>query len=265
MVSLLELGAYLATGTAAGLLAGLLGVGGGIIVVPTLVWLFAEAGFVPDWIFHLAVGSSLAALIGTGIAAAYSHHRRGAVRWDLMRALAPWIVMGAGVGSAVAGLLDEVWLRRFFGFFLLFVGTRMLWRRSQSDLRDLPGTLVMGLVGVLIGSVSALLGIGGATLTVPLLARSGLDVRHAIGTSSACGLPIALAGALGFVVVGWGREGLPPGSTGFVYWPAVAGILLASVPAAPLGARLAHSLPLVVLKRIFAALVLMIGLKMLLG
>ena len=264
-MSLLELAAYLATGATAGLLAGLLGVGGGIIVVPALVWLFAEEGFLPDWTFHLAVGSSLAALIGTGIASAYSHHRRGAVRWDLMRALAPWIVLGAGFGSAVAGLLDAVWLRRFFGLFLLYVGTRMLWRRSRDDVRGFPGAFVTGLVGAGIGSMSALLGIGGATLTVPFLTRSGLGVRQAIGTSSACGLPIALAGALGFVLVGWGREGLPPGSTGFVYWPAVVGILLASVPAAPLGARLAHSLPLVVLKRIFAALVLMIGLKMLLG
>lgn len=264
-MSLVELLAYLATGAAAGLLAGLLGVGGGVIVVPALVWVFAEAGFVGDWIFHLAVGSSLATLIGTGIASAYSHHLRGAVRWDLVRALAPWIVIGAWVGSAAAGVLDEAWLRRFFGLFLLYVGGRMLWGRSGDHVRDLPGARSMGLAGTGIGSLSALLGIGGATLTVPFLGRAGLDVRHAIGTSSACGLPIALAGALGFVVTGWGREGLPPGSTGFVYWPAVACILLASVPAAPLGARFAHSLPLVVLKRIFAALVLVIGLKLLLA
>jgi uncharacterized membrane protein YfcA len=264
-MSFAELATYLGTGVLAGLMAGLLGVGGGVVVVPALLWLFAEAGFVADWTFRLAVGTSLAVLIGTGSASAYSHHRRGAVRWDLVRALAPWIVVGAWLGSAVAGILDESWLRRFFGLFLLYVGGDMLWRRSRGEARGMPGILGTGLAGTGIGSLSALFGIGGATLTVPFLARGGLDVRHAVGTASACGPPIALAGALGFVAIGWGREGLPPGSTGFVYWPAVLGILLASVPAAPVGARLAHSLPRAMLKRVFAVLVLVIGGKILLG
>jgi uncharacterized membrane protein YfcA len=264
-MSLVELAAYLATGIVAGLMAGLLGVGGGVVVVPALVWVFVEAGFVADWIFHLAVGTSLATLIGTGSASAYSHHRRGAVRWDLVRVLVPWIVIGAWIGSAIAGLLEEIWLRRIFGIFQIYVGVRMLWPSGKREVRGLPGSLGIGLVGSVIGSLSALLGIGGGTLTVPFLVRSGVDMRRAVATSSACGPPIALAGALGFVAVGWGREGLPPGSTGFVYWPAVAGILLASAPAAPWGARLAHSLPLSVLKRIFAALVLVVGTKLLLG
>jgi uncharacterized membrane protein YfcA len=264
-MSLSELAAYLGTGVVAGLIAGLLGVGGGVVVVPALVWVFVEAGFVADWIFHLAVGTSLATLIGTGSASAYSHHRRGAVRWDLVRLLAPWIVIGAWLGSAVAGLLDETWLRRIFGIFQFYVGVRMMWPSSQAEVRGLPGARGMGLTGTVIGALSALVGIGGGTLTVPFLVRSGLDMRRAVATSSACGPPIALAGALGFVAVGWGREGLPAGSTGFVYWPAVAGILLASVPAAPLGARLAHSLPLLLLKRIFAVLVLVVGTKLLLG
>lgn len=264
-MSLAELSAYLATGVVAGLMAGLLGVGGGIVVVPALVWIFAEAGFGGDWIFHLAVGTSLATLIGTGSVSAYSHHRRGAVRWDLVRVLAPWIVIGAWIGSAVAGLLDETWLRRIFGVFLVYVGVRMMWPSGRAEARGLPGALRVGLVGGVIGTLSALLGIGGGTLTVPFLERCGVDMRRAVATSSACGPPIALAGALGFIAVGWGREGLPPGSTGFVYWPAVAGILLASAPSAPWGARLAHSIPLRVLKRVFAALVLVLGTKLLLG
>ena len=264
-MTLVELAAYLGTGVVAGVMAGLFGVGGGVVVVPALVWVFAEAGFVAQWIFHLAVGTSLATLVGTGSVSAWSHHRRGAVRWDLVRLLVPWIVIGAWIGSAIAGLLDEVWLRRIFGCFLLFVGVRMLWPGTQGAVRRLPGSVGIGMVGTGIGALSALLGIGGGTLTVPFLGRGGVDMRRAVATSSACGPPIALAGALGFIVVGWGREELPIGSTGFVYWPAVAGILLASAPAAPFGARLAHSRPLPVLKRVFGVLVLVLGTKLLLG
>jgi uncharacterized membrane protein YfcA len=264
-MSAVELAAYLGTGVIAGLMAGLFGEGGGVVVVPALVWLFVEAGFVANWIFHLAVGSSLAILIGTGTASAYSHHRHGAVRWELVRFLAPWIVIGAWIGSAVAGWLDEVWMRRFFGVFQIYVGVSMLRPRKQGDISGLPGAFGMGLAGTGIGSLSAILGIGGGTMTVPFLSRFGVDMRQAVATSSACGPPIALAAVLGFIVVGWGREGLPPGSTGFVYWPAVAGVLLASVPAAPWGARLAHRLPVAVLRRFFAVLVLVIGSKLLLG
>ena len=264
-MSWVELAAYLGTGVIAGLMAGLLGVGGGVVVVPALVWLFAQAGFLPDWIFHLAVGTSLAILIGTGSVSAYSHHRRGAVRWDLVRILVPWLVIGAWIGSAVAGLLDGIWMRRIFATFLLYVGLSMLFKRTRSDdVRGLPGSIWIGLAGTGIGTLSALLGIGGGTLTVPFLTRSGFDIRRAVATSAACGPPIALAGVLGFVAVGWGREGLPPGSTGFIYWPAVAGVLLASAPAAPFGARLAHSLPLPVLKRVFALLVLVVAARLLL-
>jgi uncharacterized membrane protein YfcA len=263
-MSPVEILAYLGTGVASGLLAGLFGVGGGVVIVPALIWVFAHAGFPSDWISHLAVGSSLASIIGTGSASVYAHHSRGAVRWDLFRQLAPWIVVGAWIGSAVAGLLDEVWLRRIFGVFLLYVGLRMLFQRATSGAGDSPGAVKVGLTGTAIGGLSALVGIGGGTLTVPFLVRSGVDMRSSVATSSACGLPIALAGTLGFVIVGWGREGLPAGSTGFVYWPAVGAILLASIPTAPLGARLAHSLPLTLLKRIFAGLVLTVAVKLLL-
>ncbi|MCG6860573.1 MAG: sulfite exporter TauE/SafE family protein [Chromatiaceae bacterium] len=264
-MSWVELAAYLGTGVVAGVMAGLLGVGGGIVVVPALVWIFADAGFVPDWIFHLAVGTSLATLIGTGSASAYSHHRRGAVRWDLVRSLVPGLVIGAWIGSAVAGLLDQDWLRRIFGTFLVYVALSMLFKRTREDAHRIPGAVGIGLVATGIGSLSALLGIGGGTITVPFLSRSGVDIRRAVATSAACGPPIALAGVIGFVAVGWGREGLPPGSTGFVYWPAVAGILLASAPSAPVGAHIAHSLPILVLARIFALLVLVVAVKMLLG
>jgi uncharacterized membrane protein YfcA len=264
-VSLPELAAYLGTGVLSGLLAGLLGLGGGVVVVPALIWLFAQAQYASDWIPHLAVGTSLATILGTGSASTYAHHRRGAVRWDLFRQLAPWILMGAWIGSAVAAGLDEAWLRRIFGFFLLYVGLRMLSRHHASASPRPPGGAGLGLAGTIIGSLSALVGIGGGTLTVPYLTRSGVDMRLAVATSSACGLPIAAAGTLGFMAFGWGKEGLPAASTGFVYWPAVAAILLASIPMAPLGARLAHALPVVLLRRVFAVLVLIVALKLMLG
>jgi len=262
-MSWIELAAYLGTGVCAGLIAGLLGIGGGVVVVPALVWIFSGMGFAAEWSFHLAVGTSLATLIGTGSASAYAHHKRGIVRWDLVRILAPWLVIGAWIGAAGAGLLDATWLRRLFGLFQLYVGLSMLFKRTQGEVCNLPSRSAVGLVATGIGSLSALLGIAGGTLTVPFLTRSGLDIRRAVATAAACGPSIALAGVLGFVVVGWGHAELPPGSTGFVYWPAVAGILLASMPSAPIGARLAHTLPLPVLKRIFAVLVLLVAAKLL--
>jgi uncharacterized membrane protein YfcA len=142
---------------------------------------------------------------------------------------------------------------------------RMLWPGAIPESVRWPGTVVAGLVGLGIGTLSALVGIGGGTLTVPFLSRSGVDMRVAVATASACGVPIALAGAIGFIATGWGQEGLPWGSTGFVYWPAVAGILVASVPSAPVGARLAHTLPLPALRRIFAVLVFLVAGKLLAG
>jgi len=258
--------AYLATGVISGLLAGLLGVGGGVVIVPALILLFAHLGFAPDLIAHLAVGTSLATIIGTGLTSALAHNRRGGVRWEIFRRLAPGIVLGAWVGAAIAGFLPQIWLQRVFGVFLLIVGTRMLWSRPADPSRQpsVPGALGLAAAGGGIGALSAIVGIGGGSLTVPYLARVGLSMRQAVGTSSACGLPIALAGTLGFMVIGWGKAGLPVGSTGFVHWPAVGAILLASMPIAPFGARLAHSLPIPILTRIFGVLLVGVAARLLL-
>ncbi len=264
-MDLWELAAYLATGIASGVLAGLFGVGGGVVVVPALIFVFARVGLAPDWIPHLAVGTSLAAIVATGATSAYAHHRHGAVRWDLVRSLAPGIVIGAWAGAALAGFLSDEWLKRIFGCFLLCVGGRMLLHRADTTRRAMPGTPGMFAAGAGIGALSALVGIGGGTITVPFLSRVGIDMRGAVATSSACGVPIALAGALGFMVVGWGREGLPAASTGFVYWPAVAAILAASVPMAPVGAHLAHRLPVDQLKRVFSVLLLILGARLLIA
>jgi uncharacterized membrane protein YfcA len=187
------------------------------------------------------------------------------VRWDLVRQLAPGIVLGAWAGAGFAGILPELALKRLFAVFLVYVGMRTLMPPKVRVARTLPSRAGLWAVGGGIGAISALVGIGGGTMTVPFLAGRGIDLRRAVGTSAACGLPIALAGAIGFGVVGWGREGLPSPSTGFIYWPAVGMLLLASIPAAPLGARLAHSLPVPLLRRGFGVLLLGVAAHLALG
>lgn len=257
--------AYGGVGAFAGLLAGLFGVGGGLVIVPVLALLFARAGFDPEVLMHLAIGTSLATIVFTSLSSVRAHHRRGAVRWELVWRMAPGIVIGAWLGAAMAERLHGEWLRTFFGVFELLVALQMGLNWRASPQRGLPGGAGMGLAGGAIGAVSAIVGIGGGTLTVPFLQWCNVPMRQAVATSAACGLPIAVAGALGFVVSGWGNGQLPPLSSGFLYWPAFAGIVVASVLFAPLGARLAHSLPAPRLKRFFALFLALLGLRMLWG
>ncbi len=253
---------YLLTGVLAGVLAGLLGVGGGIVIVPALIGIFGFQGMTGDWIPQVAVGSSLASIVGTSIASIRAHQRRAAVRWELFRRLVPGLLIGAGLGALVAGHLPGLWLKRIFTLFVFYVAWQMLRARATEAHYPLPGLGGMSLVGTLIGGLSALVGIGGGTLTVPFLIGGGTDPRQAVATSSACGLPIAVAGGIGFAAVGWGVAELPAASTGYLYWPAVGAVLLGSIPTAPFGARLAHSLPTATLKRVFAILLLAVGLKL---
>lgn len=254
---------YLALGAAAGLVAGLLGVGGGLIIVPVLATQFHAQGFGADKLMHLAVGTSLATIVLTSISSVRAHHRHGAVDWSIFHQLTPGILLGALAGAALADLLASDSLRRIFGVFELAVAAQLAFGRPPAAHRTLPGRLALGSAGTVIGSVSAIVGIGGGTLTVPFLAWCNVPLRRAVATSAACGLPIAVAGATGYVLMGWGEEDLPAGATGYVYWPAFAGIVLASVLAAPLGARLAHRLPVDVLRRVFAVFLVALGIKML--
>ena len=265
MPEMLDLGVYLLAGGAAGFFAGLLGVGGGLFVVLALVWVFESKGIHPSVVVHLAVGTSLAVMVLTAISSIRAHHSRGAVLWQTFARLAPGIVIGAWLGAAVADLLPTIWLKRLLAVFVILVGLQMVSGIRPGSHRPLPGTPGLFAAGSLIGMISAALGIGGGAFTVPFLTWCSVNMRNAVATSAACGLPIALAGSLGFVVAGWGDGVLPPGSSGFVYWPAFAAISLASYLLAPLGARLAHSLPLPILRRVFAALLLLVGVKLMLG
>ncbi|KPK56720.1 MAG: hypothetical protein AMS22_00215 [Thiotrichales bacterium SG8_50] len=257
---------YLGLGAFAGTVAGLLGVGGGLIVVPVLAIIFAQQGVSAEHLMHLAVGTSLATIVPTSISSVVAHHRRGAVLWQVFKRLVPGIVVGAAAGALLAKFLDTAVLRTTFGVFELLVAAQLALDIKPAPHRDLPARSGMTLAGTVIGAVSAVLGIGGGTLTVPFLVWCNTQVRQAVATSSACGLPIAIAGGVGFVVTGWeAASELPSSSLGFVYLPALLGISVASVAFAPLGARLAHWLPPGTLKRIFAVFLAILGLRMLLA
>jgi uncharacterized membrane protein YfcA len=256
---------YRGGGVGAGSRAGLLGVGGGLVIVPALIFAFGLQGIPESVLMHLAVGTSLATIVFTSIASIRAHHRRGAVLWRLFAQLTPGIVIGALLGAAVAGMLPGAELRMLFGIFALSVAVQMGLGIKPSPQRQLPGMAGMSLAGTLIGTVSAVVGIGGGSMTVPFLTWCNVSVRQAVATSAACGLPIAIAGAAGFVASGWQSAGLPDYSSGYLYWPAFLGITVASTLFAGLGAKLAHSLPAATLKRVFAMFLLGIGLHLLLS
>lgn len=263
------LAAIAVAGGLAGLLAGLLGIGGGLILVPALVWVFAARDFPADGIMQFALGTSLASILFTGLSSVRAHHLRGAVRWPLVRLLAPALMLGAVAGSYAALLLGGEWLMRLFGIFAALIGLRML-LPAPGDLaavtvanKEWPGVVHAGAGGV-IGVASAIFGIGGGSLMVPWLQAAGVRMQQAVATSSACGVPIAIAGAAGYMATGWSLPGLPAGSAGFVYLPGLAAIVVVSMPMARVGARLAHRLPAAVLRRVFAVVLLLVSVDFLL-
>jgi len=256
---------YLGTGAFAGVLAGLLGVGGGVVIVPLLVFTFTAQHLPEAYILHLALGTSLASIIFTSISSLRAHHRRGAVNWPVVKGISPGILVGTFLGSWVAAQLSTGFLKGFFVVFLYYVATQLLLDIRPQPHRQMPGAGGMFGVGNVIGGVSSLVGIGGGSLSVPFLIWCNLPMHHAVGTSAAIGFPIAVAGAAGYLVNGLPAVGLPSGAVGFIYLPALVGIALASICTAPLGARLAHSLPVPRLKKVFAVFVLIMGTRLLLS
>lgn len=244
---------YLACGAAAGFFSGLLGIGGGLVVVPLLTLVFALQGVMsPDVAMHVAVATSLSSILFTSVSSARSHARRGSVDWHFVRGLAPGIVVGTLIGSFGASSISGFGLRVFFVVFLVCIATQMLLDLYPRARSVAPGAPTLTGAGLLIGGVSSLVGLGGGSLTVPFLRWSGATMHMAVGTSSAVAWPIAVAGTFGFVVSGWGNPLLPTWSLGYVSLPATLGIACTSVFFAPLGARLAHALPVAALRKVFA-------------
>ncbi|HWI40538.1 MAG TPA: sulfite exporter TauE/SafE family protein [Verrucomicrobiae bacterium] len=255
---------YLGVGVIAGVLAGLLGVGGGIVIVPALTFLFTSQNLSPQYTLHLALGTSLATILFTSVSSFRSHHLKGAVDWGIVKRIAPGIVAGTLAGTFLAARMSTRGLKGFFVVFIFYVAVQMLLDIRPKAHRELPGKWGTAAAGSFIGLVSSLVGIGGGSMSVPFMLWCNVGVLRAIGTSAAIGFPIALAGAVGYVLNGIGKE-LPPMTMGFVYLPALAGIAAASYLTAPLGARIAHALPVAMLKRFFACLLIATGVKMVLG
>lgn len=254
---------YLGLGAFAGLFAGLLGVGGGLILVPVLTVIFAAQSLPDAHVLHVALGTSMATIVFTSLSSLWAHHRHGAVVWPIVRGIAPGIVFGSLLGAQVVGYIPTRPLAIFFVIFVSYVAVQMIVNAKPHPSRQLPGALGMSAVGAGIGFISALVSIGGGTLSVPFMTWCNVKAHHAIGTSAAIGFPIAVAGTVGYLVAGRGAVGLPADCFGFIHLPALFGTALASVAVAPLGARVAHGLPVATVKKIFAAVLIILGAKML--
>lgn len=254
---------YMVIGAFAGVMAGLLGVGGGLIIVPAMAWTFHLQHISDEVIMHLAIGTSLATIVITSTSSVRAHHRHGAVQWPLFWQLTPGIVIGALLGAVIADALHSRTLQIVFGIFVLVIAVQMAFGAKPPPQRELPGTVGMSIMGGIIGVVSAIVGIGGGSLTVPFLTWCNVKMRNAVATSAACGFPIALGGTTGYVALGWNEPDLPAWSVGYVYLPALLGIALISMWSAPLGAGLAHRLPSLALRRVFAVFLTVVGVTML--
>lgn len=247
----------LALGSVAGFLAGLLGVGGGMLLVPFLTFILSQRGVEPALAVKMAVATSMATILFTSLSSVRAHHRLGAARWDLVRGLAPGIVLGGLVGGGgVFAVLRGQGLALLFAAFVGFSALQMLRDRKPAASRQMPGAVGQTLVGSAIGIVSGLLGAGGAFMSVPFMVWCNVPIRQAVGTSAALGFPIALANTVGYLWAGRALEPALPGAIGYLYLPALAVIAAASVTLAPLGARTAHRIDTRQLRRLFAVLLL---------
>ena len=268
----MELIVFLIIGALAGFAAGLFGVGGGTIIVPLLFIVFTQMGYSPDNIMHLALGTSLATIIVTSISSLMAHNKKGAVMWPVFKNLAPGLAIGCFLGAGIAGQISGLYLQIIVGVFLLWVAYKMFFggkkqvanpATNSSGTDDantqLPSKPKQLAAGGVIGIASAIFGIGGGSLTVPYLTRYGVVMQKAVGTSAACGLPIAIAGALGFMFFGMQQRIDVPNTIGFVHIYAFLGISIMSFFTAKLGAKVAHILSPQLLKKCFALLLTVVG------
>ena len=257
--------AYLAIGALVGFAAGLLGIGGGVVLVPLLVFVFTASGVNPEQVLHVALGTGLAVMVFTSASSMRAHHAHGAVDWKIARAMSPGMLAGSFAAALIAGLIPTRPLAVMFTALVFYAATQILLDLRPKTTRELPGAAGLFGAGAFIGAVSSLMAAGGAFLSIPFLTWCNVPIRRAIGTAAANGLPIALAGAAGYVFNGLHVAGLPPYSLGYIYLPALAVVVTTSTAAAPLGARLAHRLPVKRLRAIFALILYAMATKLLVG
>jgi uncharacterized protein len=253
----------LALGAVAGFAAGLLGIGGGILLVPFLTILFAWQGMPSNMIIHAAIATSMACILLTSISSVWAHHQRGTVKWPIVMAMAPGVIIGGLVaGGAVFAVLHTAWLSLFFALSVAYSGWHMLRNKKPKPSRQMPGPIGNTAVGAGIGFFSGLVGAGGGIMFVPFMVWCNVALPNAISTSAALSLPVALANTVGYVVSGLNESISRPGMVGFIYWPALL-IVCTSVLTAPLGARMSQLLPLRTLQRVFAIFLLVLAVYML--
>lgn len=257
----MDLPMLLMSGAVAGSLAGLLGIGGGIVIVPIVTLLFESQDVAHGLAIKMALGTSLATIVITAISSIYTHHRKGAVEWGLFRVMTPGVLVGSLIGAWLADIIPGEVLYSAFILFMFVVALQMTLSRVSAH-RSLPGTPGLVSVSTGIGVVSALMGIGGGSMNVPFLSFCGVPVKRAIATAAAIGLPIAASATLGYMLGGLNQDGLPPASLGYVNFPVFGGIVAASLLFAPLGATLAHKLPDRLLRRLFAIFLFVLASRM---
>jgi uncharacterized membrane protein YfcA len=251
-------------GCCTGFLAGLLGIGGGMLLVPFLSFILSQRGVVPGMAVKMAIATSMTTIVFTSLSSVRAHHKRGAVRWPLVRNMAPGIVLGGLLAGAGAfALIKGQALALFFAAFVTFSATQMLRGRPPHPDRDMPGRLGQAAAGSGIGFLSGLVGAGGGFVSVPFMTRCNVPIHHAVATSAALGFPIALANTVGYLVGGRGLTPALPGALGYLYLPALGVVAAASVMLAPVGARAAHALDVRQLKRAFAVLLYLLAAYML--
>jgi len=248
IVALLLMGAF------GGFAAGLLGIGGGMVLVPFITMIFTARGIAPELTIHMAIATSLATILFTSVSSVRAHHKHGAVLWPVVKLLAPGIVIGSWIGPWIGKQMNSSFLAAFFGVFVAFSATQMLIGKKPAASRALPGTPGMFAAGGFIGTLSGIVGAGGGFISVPFMTWCGVRIHNAVATSAALGFPIALSGTISNIYFGWGEPGLPEHALGFIYLPALAVIVLASVSMAPLGARTAHKMPVRQLQKVFAVI-----------
>ena len=255
----------LVSGAVAGMFSGLLGIGGGIIIVPVLAMVFSSQGVNIDVLMHTAIGTSLATIVVTSLSSIRAHQKHKAINWTVVKMISVGIVAGGFIGAGVAKLIGGEDLKFIFSIFMLLIALQMFFGNESKPHRRLPEKIGMVLAGTSIGSIASLMGVGGGSMSVPFLTWCNMNIRNAVATSAAIGLPLSVSGTLGFIIMGWGVSERPVMSLGYINFPAFISIVIASVAFAPIGAWIAHRVSPVILKRIFAAFLLMIGIRMLLA
>ena len=255
----------IALGSIVGFLAGLLGIGGGLIIVPALVYLLPMVGISGDVVMPMALGTSLGAIVITSTSAALAHHRKNNIPWSLAKPLMLLVALGALLGAFIADYLSTEALTGFFSIVVVLLAVYMLLSINASKQRSLPANYVLQSISFITGIIASLMGIAGGAILVPMLSFFGVSVRHSIGIATACGVMVALFGSLGYIITGSNIPNLPDWSVGYIYLPALLGIVISSAIFAPIGVKHASKLPIKTLKKFFAVFLIFVAVKMMLG